>query len=108
MEYPDQPVEPVSTATKAALADAYSVALPTEPHADFASLVVDCVVACRQERGDLAERDYKTPATTTAFTISNITPDLKDPSDVSDGPKKNKGLRMRRDCGVGALADGYR
>ncbi|CCF33490.1 hypothetical protein CH063_05670 [Colletotrichum higginsianum] len=63
-----------------------------------------------RERGDLAEGDSKTPlTTTTAFNMSqlqalralstslrNIMPDLKDPSDVEDGPEKNKSWRRER------------
>lgn len=63
-----------------------------------------------RERGDLAEGDSKTPlTTTTAFSMSqlqalralstslrNIMPDLKDPSDVEDGPEKNKSWRRER------------
>ncbi|WYZ40649.1 hypothetical protein EsH8_IV_000990 [Colletotrichum jinshuiense] len=63
-----------------------------------------------QEKGDLTDGDAKTPiTTTTAFNLSqlqalralstslrNIMPDLKDASNVEDGPETNKSWRRER------------
>ncbi|KAK1510527.1 uncharacterized protein CCOS01_15358 [Colletotrichum costaricense] len=63
-----------------------------------------------QEKGDLADGDFKAPiTTTTAFNMSqlqalralstslrNIMPDLKDPSSTEDGPEKQKSWRRER------------